>query len=192
MVDKKDMAADWGGQFDIMPPYSLHQASQRNPNKRSYGDANVIRWFNFFRENPIPIFALGPDGAVIKLNSPADRLLTCLQIQQHDILPSNHLQIVRDCLVTRRDYSLQVPVADRIFALTYNPISSFQLVYLYVVDITDEWQEEGQFLQLSTDTTAIAKHAVLQRQIVNYWKHLNVVETSEEGTEAGALEPILT
>jgi hypothetical protein len=88
-----------------------------------------------------------------------------LQIQETDLLPENHLQIVQACMNGEiRECGVEVKTRDRIFALTYHPIASFKLVYLYAIEMTEFRRAEEDLLRIASKTLALAKHAVQRLQ----------------------------
>jgi len=65
-------------------------------------------------------------------------MLKRLQIQETDLLPGNHQQIIDACLKGElKECGAEVTVSDRVFALTYHSLSSFKMVYLYAIEITE-------------------------------------------------------
>jgi hypothetical protein len=156
MLNKKHLDAEQSGQF--------FQAASQYPLGGDYAEAEILRLFIFFRTNPNPLMVFSPTGEVIKVNPAAERLLNRWQIEQSDLLPEAHLQIVRSCLAGQREYRVEVAVKQRVFALTYHALPSFKLTYLYVLDITEYRQAEEEFLLVANSTIERIKRAVMQIQ----------------------------
>jgi hypothetical protein len=165
MVNKKYLDTDKEEQF-TQPPLLATGADVHQPLfKHDYADADILRLSAFFRNNPNPILIFSPDGDVVRANPSAERLLRRLHLQETDLLPAEHRQIVKACLEGRlQDHGVEIAVNDRIFALTYHSLSSFRMVYLYAIEITEYRRAEADLLQIAANTVALAKLAVSRLQ----------------------------
>lgn len=149
--------------------WALHAASQQPSARDGYAEAGLLRLSVFFRNNPVPILVCSPDGEVIKLNPAAEKMVRRqLRLQETELLPVNHQGLVQACLAGEiKEWTVEHTVgtdrkSQRVFAITYNAVPSFKLVYLYVVDITEYRQAEDDFLQVAANTLDVVKLAVLQ------------------------------
>jgi hypothetical protein len=165
MVNKKYLDTDKKGQF-TQPLILATSAELHQPLfKHDYADADILHLSAFIRNNPNPILVFSPDGDIVKANPSAGRLLRRLQIQEVDLLPADHRQIIKACLEGRlQDHGVEIAVSDRIFALTYHSLSSFRMVYLYAIEITEYRRAEADLLQIAANTVALAKLAVSRLQ----------------------------
>lgn len=165
MVNKKAQIAGWQSPFSDQPMMPAGLKAHSFLNKRDYADADIIRLSAFIRDNPNPILAFSPDGAVIKTNPAAVRLLKRLHVEPSAILPAEHPQIVAACLTgQQQDHTIEVTVNNHMLALTYHSLPAFKLVYLYVIELTDYRQAEAELLRIAAKTVDLAKQAVLQLQ----------------------------
>lgn len=140
---------------------NLHQTQLNH----DYADADILRLSTFIRSNPNPILVFNPDGTVMKANPVAERLLKRLRIEETDLLPEDHVQIVQACLAGKmREFCVEVNTQSHVFALTYHTLPAFKLVYCYAIDITDFRQAEEDLLQIVSSTIALAKQAVFRLQ----------------------------
>lgn len=185
MVIKNNSNADGQSDPNGGSPASNHPnsgSSQRD----SYAEADIIRLSLFLRRNPMPILVCSPDGTVIKLNPAAEKLLRVLHLPELELLPVEHEQFVQTCLAgTHTIPAIERIVGDRVFAITYNPVLSFNLVYLYVVEITDYRRAEDEFLQFTEKTIDPVKHAVMQLRATSRQWHwgLQDFETSKPANQ---------
>lgn len=165
MVNKKAQIADWQAQFPDRPVTPTGLNAHSFLNKRDYADADIIRLAAFIRDNPNPILAFNPDGEVIRTNPAAVRLLKRLHVEPWAILPAEHPHIVTACLTSQQtDHTIEVTVNSHMLALTYHSLPAFELVYLYVIELTDYRQAEAELLRIALKTVDLAKQAVLQLQ----------------------------
>ncbi|PSB28148.1 hypothetical protein [Stenomitos frigidus] len=170
MVDKNDPTGARYGQFTDLPlelialdPISLEPRQLLS--SHDYANADIIHLAAFIRDNPNPILVFSPDGAVIKTNPAAVRLLKRLQREPLALLPAEHAQIVTACLADqRKDHTIEVTVNNIYLALTYHALPAFKMVYLYAIELTDYRQAEVELLQVASKTIDLAKQAVLQLQ----------------------------
>lgn len=156
MLNKKHLDAERDRPF--------FQAASQPPLGDDYAEAGILRLSNFFHTNPYPVLVFEPTGEVIKINPVAKKLLQRWQINQANLLPQNHRQIVRSCLAGQHDYRVEVAVNERVFALTYHSLRSFDLAYLYVVDVTEYRQAREEFLRVVLKTIGRINLAILQVQ----------------------------
>ncbi|UBF26792.1 hypothetical protein K9N68_02010 [Kovacikia minuta CCNUW1] len=164
MVNKKYLDQDRGGQFPSDERLVANTAFCQSSN-HDYADADILHLSTFFRNNPNPILIFSPTGDVVKANPAAERLLKRIQIQETDLLPADHRQIVAACLEGRlKEHAVEVTVNDRVFALTYHSLSSFRMVYLYAIEITEYRRAEADLLRIASNTVALAKLAVSRLQ----------------------------
>ncbi|MGA7933554.1 MAG: hypothetical protein WCA35_08405 [Kovacikia sp.] len=165
MVNKKHLDVDRDGQFDSPSKLSTDTAWCQPLFNRDYADADILRLAAFFRDNPNPILVFTPVGDIVKVNPPAERLLRRLPIPATELLPENHRQIVQACLAGQlKEHGVEVSINNHVFALTYHPLPSFGMVYLYVIEITDYRRAEADLLQVAANTVALAKLAISQLQ----------------------------
>lgn len=161
MVIKKQRNADSGAPFEDV--LSAIRQNHQPPFHRDYEEADIIRLSAFFRNNPVPILVFSPEGSIIRVNPAANRLLKRLNIPEANLLPTNHNRIVDDCVQGYcREQSVEVTIANRTFALTYHALTSYRMVYLYAIDITDYRRAEDEFLQIASNTLDLVKLAVLR------------------------------
>ncbi len=164
MVNKKPWNTSRGVPLDS-PSRSSTPDSHRHHLNHDYAEADILRLSAFIRSNPNAMLVFSPDGAVIKANPAAERLLRRLQLSEADLLPDNHHEIVNACLGgTLREYGVEVATDRHIFALTYHALPAFKLVYLYVIDITDYRLAEAELVRVATHTLNLAKQAVTHLQ----------------------------
>lgn len=165
MVDTNDPAGVRHGQFIDLPLESIALKSYHRLSKHDYADADIIHLAAFIRDNPNPILVFSPDGAVIKTNPAAVRLLKRLRMDALAILPAEHPQIVTACLAgQRKEYTIEIAINNIYLALTYRSLPAFKIVYLYAIELTDYRQAEAELLRIASKTIDLAKQAVLQLQ----------------------------
>lgn len=165
MIDKSNQTAAWHAQFAKLasPPIGL-KLSQHLVS-REYADAGIIQLAAFLRDNPNPILVFNPEGAVIKINPAAVRLLKRLQVEPLALLPAEHPQVVKACLDgQQQEHTIEVLVNNYILALTYRSLPAFKIVYLYAIELTDYRRSEAELLRIASKTIDLAKQAVLQLQ----------------------------
>ncbi|MCL6433544.1 MAG: hypothetical protein K6T90_04880 [Leptolyngbyaceae cyanobacterium HOT.MB2.61] len=151
------------GQFEESPLLSVPTGRYQSQLHHDYADADILRLATFFRSNPNPILVFSPDGNILKTNPAAEKLIKRLQIQESDLLPVDHVQIVQACLGGQmHEYGVEVTTHDHVFALTYHPLPAFKLVYLYAIEITEFKRAEEDLLQIVANTLAMTKQAVSQ------------------------------
>lgn len=101
-----------------------------------YAGASIIHLAAFLRDNPSPILLCDADGAIVKANPAAQRLLKRYQISTAHLLPPNHVAILQFCLEGGEDPAVVRVVENRTFHLTYQSIAQFPLVSLYITEVT--------------------------------------------------------
>lgn len=164
MVNKKQWNTVRGVPLD-RPSRSSAPDLHRHRLNHDYAEADILRLSAFFRSNPNPILVFSPDGVVFKINPAAERLLKRLHLNEADLLPDNHHQIVNACLEgTLREYGVEVATDRHIFALTYHSLPAFKLVYVYAIDITDYKLAEADLVRIATHTLTLAKQAISHLQ----------------------------
>ncbi len=184
----KNFAVAEGVGGDSGQPNLTERSQNQSQSRDPYADADIIRLSLFLRSNPLPILVCSPDGVVIRHNPAALKLLKHLNISESEILPLNHAQLVQDCLeAPLQQLTIERAVCDRVFAITYNPVSSFSLVYLYVVEITDYRHAEEEFLRLARNTTDTVKSAVLRLRTLQPLEFLKQTPSSREHSGCKAL-----
>ncbi|MBW4580946.1 MAG: hypothetical protein KME42_15370 [Tildeniella nuda ZEHNDER 1965/U140] len=165
MVDTNDPAGVRYGQFIDLPLEPIALKPRHLLSKRDYAHADIIHLSAFIRDNPNPILVFSPDGAVVKTNPAAVRLLKRLQRDALALLPAEHPQIVTACLADqRKEHTIEVMINNMYLALTYRSLPAFKIVYLYAIELTDYRQAEAELLQIASKTIDLAKQAVLQLQ----------------------------
>ncbi len=119
--------------------------------------ADLLRLSVFFRNNPVPILVCSPDGEVIKLNPAAEKMVRRqVGLRETELLPTNHQGLVQACLAGEiKEYTVAHVIggdrkSQRVFAITYNAVPSFKLVYLYIVDITEYYFKTPESDEVST------------------------------------------
>jgi len=166
MVNRNALFADQGNSTDWMAtrrgripdPLPQSQAGE-------YAAADIIRLSLFFKQNVNPILVFDAGTTLVKTNPAADRLFRRLPLPAAEILPADHPQIIQSCLRGRfKEYAVEVTVQSHILALTYHPLPSFGLVYVYVIDLTDYRHAEAELVRVATHTLALAKTAILTLQ----------------------------
>ena len=192
MVDKNDPAEVRHGQFINLPLEPISLKPRHLLSTRDYAHADIIHLSAFIRDNPNPILVFSPDGAVVKTNPAATRLLKRLQIDAVTLLPADHSQIVTACLADQRqEYTIEVTVNNIYLALTYHALPAFKIVYLYAIELTDYRQAEAELLQVASKTIDLAKLAVLQLQALRKGLSQQTVPTvAVSQTEASEASPI--
>lgn len=165
MVDKNAQIEARQAQFAKLSSRSTSPQPHQYLASRDYADAGIIQLAAFLRDNPNPILVFNPEGAVIKTNPAAVRLLKRLQVESSALLPIEHAQIVTACLEgQRQEYTIEVAINTVYLALTYRSLPAFKIVYLYAIELTDYRRSEAELLQVAAKTIALAKQAVLQLQ----------------------------
>lgn len=165
MVDKNNQTAAYQAHFVELLSPSASLASRQYLMSREYTDAGIIQLAAFLRDNPNPILVFNPEGAVIKVNPTAVKLLKRLQVDALAILPPEHLQIVKACLEREgHEHTIEVTVNSSILALTYRSLLAFKIVYLYAIELTDYRRSEAELLRIAAKTIDLAKQAVVQVQ----------------------------
>ena len=163
MIDKSKQTASWQAQLAKLASPSRGSKPYQNLVNRDYADASIIQLSAFLRDNPNPILVFNPEGAVIKTNPAALRLLKRLQVEPLAILPAEHPQIVTACLAgQQQEYTIEVAVNHVYLALTYRSLPAFEIVYLYAIELTDYRQAEAELLRVAAKTIDLAKQAMLQ------------------------------
>jgi hypothetical protein len=88
-----------------------------------------------------------------------------LHLDPAELLPSEHIQIVRSCLEGQiKEYTVEITTSDHTFALTYHPLSSFGIVYVYAIELTDYKKAEAELIRVASSTVPLAKVAIAQLQ----------------------------
>jgi len=128
-----------------------------------YTDADILRLADFFRNNPHPTLVFNPVGEVIKVNPSAQRLLRHLSIQSDELLPAEHVSIVQTCLSQHQTLTCEVRVGHSLLALAYAAIPSFQLVYLYAIDLTEYRKAEDHLLQAISAALSLTRMSLWQQ-----------------------------
>jgi hypothetical protein len=151
--------------LDRTPLTAADFASRTSPFGNDYADADIIRLSVFIRSNPNPMLVCNPNGAVIKTNVAAERLSRRLHLDLVELLPPEHSQIVRSCLEGQlKECTVEITASDHTIALTYHPLSSFGIVYLYAIEMTDYRKAEAELLRVASSTLTLAKAAIAQLQ----------------------------
>lgn len=168
MVDKNNPRAAQHAQFAKLSSKSIGLEPHQHLASREYADASIIQLAAFLRDNPNPILVFNPEGAVIKTNPAAVRLLKRLQVEPLALLPAEHPQIVTACLEgQRQEYTIEVTVNNLYLALTYRSLPAFAIVYLYAIELTDYRRSEAELLKTALKTIDLTKQAVLQLQTLH-------------------------
>ncbi|MBD2035292.1 hypothetical protein H6F76_09665 [Leptolyngbya sp. FACHB-321] len=165
MVEKNNQTAAYQAHFVELLSSSTSLKTRQHLTSRRYADAGIIQLAAFLRDNPNPILVFNPEGAVIKVNPTAVKLLKRLQVEALAILPPEHLQIVKACLEREgHEHTIEVTVNSSILALTYRSLLAFKIVYLYAIELTDYRRSEAELLRIAAKTIDLAKQAVVQVQ----------------------------
>ncbi|HEY9654382.1 MAG TPA: PAS domain-containing protein [Crinalium sp.] len=165
MVDKNNLTAAYQAHFSKLLSSSASLESRQYLMSREYADAGIIQLAAFLRDNPNPILVFNPEGAVIKINPTAVKLLKRLQVEALALLPPDHPQIVKACLEREgHEHTIEVTVNSSILALTYRSLLAFKIVYLYAIELTDYRRSEAELLRIAAKTIDLAKDAVVQVQ----------------------------
>ncbi|MDD5088092.1 MAG: PAS domain S-box protein [bacterium] len=101
-------------------------------------------WLTSFpRENPAPILACATDGTVVYTNPAALRVVESLGLDDpRDILPENHLQIIRASLATPCALTAVRRVDSHEFEWSYHSAPPQNICYLFAQDVVDRRRTE--------------------------------------------------
>lgn len=100
----------------------------------------------FPMKNPNPFITFSTEGEVKFLNPSAERTLRQLGLDSvEEFLPSNHSEIVSECVLTRSGYrDIEVAAGGRVFSFGYYPNPNHEDVFVYVMDITERKEAENK------------------------------------------------
>ena len=88
--------------------------------------------------NPSPVITANSDGAVQFTNDAVCQLLLDFQLEKvEDILPVEHVGIVKACFLTSTPLNVRNTKCGEIFNWSYLPVDGSDVVYIYGHDITD-------------------------------------------------------
>jgi diguanylate cyclase (GGDEF)-like protein/PAS domain S-box-containing protein len=120
--------------------------NSREISERRRAQEEVMRLAALSRENPNPVLQCDASGSPVHVNPAAEHLTQELGLAGvRDLLPENHEQLVRAILTDGHEFqSVEVSVADRIFAWSYRPQPETGAVFLFAVDITSRRLMEEQ------------------------------------------------
>lgn len=105
----------------------------------------IIRLASFPRENPAPVLAADPQGAITYMNHSARAILDELRLGVDAFLPPDHGRIIDACLASGRNRSgIETSAGHAIFEWTYHPLVEQGVVHVYAKDITDRKRLEEQ------------------------------------------------
>jgi diguanylate cyclase (GGDEF)-like protein len=97
-------------------------------------------------KNPNPFMTFSQDASLKYMNPAAALVIHDLGLDAIDeFLPTNHAELVADCVMTRggvRD--IEVEASERVFSFGYYPNPSGEDVFVYVMDVTDRKRAEGK------------------------------------------------
>jgi len=98
---------------------------------------------SFPRENPNPIMACSTDGAVVYANPAVWRTVESLRLDDpRDVLPEDHLQIIRSCLGTPCTLTSVRCLNGHEFEWSYHCAPAGNLCYLFAQDIAERRRTE--------------------------------------------------
>jgi hypothetical protein len=185
-------------QSDEFAQQQTHRGQSNFVKGNSTGD-NWAKLRMFFCYNPSPVIVFNPQGRVIGLNSLAQGLLNRLHVASTTLLPENHTQIVLECYKSAdpgregTTHRYEVTVADAVFGLVYHALPAFNLVYAYVVEITQLKQTEENILRILNSVLAFkacAKEALVQLQELRQtFPHLATLATQFPEFDQVVAEP---
>jgi diguanylate cyclase (GGDEF)-like protein len=123
-----------------------------------------LRLASLTRDNPFPVLQTDAAGFVVMQNPAAERLLRELSVDLADLLPANHLDLVRSCLESGMPiHGAECPVRDRVLQWTYAPQPGHGQVNLYGSDVTERkrFEERLQREALYDALTELPNRALL-------------------------------
>ena len=117
--------------------------------ERARADAEVQKLAAFAQLNPNPAMEFSRDGTILYFNEAALQLaLSVRKNHPRDALPSNIVQIVRECLATgRSQLRLETIMDGRTFSWSFHPMLPSNVVHCYVEDTTNRLSLEAQLRQ---------------------------------------------
>ncbi|THB68012.1 MAG: EAL domain-containing protein [Desulfovibrio sp.] len=98
-------------------------------------------------ENPSPVLTASEGGDIAYTNLATELTLTRLNVHMEEFLPPVHHEVVAACLENQTGRSqVEHKVEDRIYAWTYNPLYTHNVVHIHVQDVTEQKRMQEQLL----------------------------------------------
>jgi PAS domain S-box-containing protein len=119
----------------------------RDISERKHAEAEIEKLAEFPRLNPNPTFEISVDGRLNYANQTAEEMAKSLGMQAVEILPSDTLIVVQECLKTGNKIQRETTIANRILSWLFFPIITRQIVHCYAYDITERANLEAQLRQ---------------------------------------------
>ncbi len=121
---------------------------------RKWAEEEIAKLAKFPAENPNPVLRISRDGEIVYNNDAARSLLAPWDCRQGEAVSGQWRRIVSDTLRTGRSRQIEIDCCDRVFSLTFAPVSESNYVNIYALDVTglkraeEERRElEAQFQQ---------------------------------------------
>lgn len=90
------------------------------------------------RSNPSPVLSVDEKGGPTFINNAALKLLEKLELGSiEDLLPPDHIGMVKACLTTNTALTTEYQVKEKTMVWSYHPVNAGDIVYIYGHDITD-------------------------------------------------------
>jgi PAS domain S-box-containing protein len=117
--------------------------------ERKQAEEEIERLARFPSENPNPVLRVAADGVVLYANGASSPLLDVWGCQVGERLPDEWRDLNLEVLDSRRSRDAEVEVVDRVFSLTFAPVTDAGYVNVYGLDITERKQAEGEIERLA-------------------------------------------
>ena len=111
----------------------------------------------FPSENPNPVLRIRQDGVVLYANRAGDNVLRAWKYKVGEVVPDAQRDLVVTTLDSNKDHTIEIEVDQRSFSLTFVPVTEYNYVNVYGLDITErvrseaEWRRAEQALREKTE-----------------------------------------